>query len=260
VAQWTVDYNDWHSQSTADTWFWWNNQPGFNVHGGLAAAQSVGFEAYGMTNDPQFVSLAFSSSTDSVNNDYHLQAGSPAIAAGVNLSSLNLPGLDTDKDGNPRPSGMWDLGAYEYNTNYVAPPPGQPQPLPPPQGEPGPASVSLVFSNVVQTCTTKTKIDRATMTTNSVTTCKVKFSLVASNPGATTSSAFPILFWPGQSSVFSPSVNPWPAMKRVKALAENKSASIKFTGKFTGNQAGTYIYATDTNNNVLASSVIPAPE
>ncbi len=103
VAQWTVDYNDWHSQGTANTWFWWNNQPGFNIQGGLAAAQSVGFEAHGITSNPQFMSLAFSSSTNSVNNDYHLQSGSPAIGAGVNLSSLNLPGLNTDKDGNPRP-------------------------------------------------------------------------------------------------------------------------------------------------------------
>ncbi len=112
VAQWTVDYNDWHSQSTADTWFWWNNQPGFNVHGGLAAAQSVGFESHGITNNPQFVSLAFSSSTNSVNNVYLLQSGSPAIGVGVNLSSLNLPGLNTDKYGNPRPAsghGTWGL-------------------------------------------------------------------------------------------------------------------------------------------------------
>ncbi len=258
VAQWTVDYNDWHSQSTSDTWFWWNNQPGFNVHGGLAAAQSVGFEAYGITNDPQFVSLAFSSSTDSVNNDYHLQPGSPAIAVGVNLSSLDLPGLNADKDGNPRPSGMWDLGAYEYNTSYVAPPPGEPPP--PPQGQPGPASVSLAFSNVVQTCATKTTIDHATMTTNAVTACKVKFSLVASNTGGANSSALPILFWPGQGSVFDPSINPWPAVKRVKALGVNKTTVIKQTEKLNGNQAGTYIYATDTNNNVLASSVIPDPE
>ncbi|MGO9245693.1 MAG: choice-of-anchor Q domain-containing protein [Verrucomicrobiia bacterium] len=60
------------------------------------------------------MSLASNSSTNSVNNDYHLQSGSPAIAAGVNLGSLNLPGLNTDKDGNPRPaSGPWAIGAYQ---------------------------------------------------------------------------------------------------------------------------------------------------
>lgn len=122
VAQWTVDYNDWHSQNTADTWFWWNNQPGFNIHGGLAADQSVGFDAHGMTNDPAFVSLAYGSSVNSVQNDYHLQSSSTVIGAGANLSSLNLPGLNADKDGNPRPSlGSWDMGAYEYNTNSVPP-------------------------------------------------------------------------------------------------------------------------------------------
>jgi len=115
VAQWTVDYNDWHSQNTADTWFWWNNQPGFNIHGGLAADQSVGFDAHGMTNDPAFVSLAYGSSTNSLLNNYDLQSNSPVIGAGVNLSSLNLPGLDADITGMPRPAnGGWDIGAYQH--------------------------------------------------------------------------------------------------------------------------------------------------
>jgi len=43
--------------------------------------------------------------------DPHLGAGSPAINAGVNLSSF----FNTDKDGVARSaSGAWDLGAYEY--------------------------------------------------------------------------------------------------------------------------------------------------
>ena len=99
VAQWTVDYNDWHSQGTANTWFWWNNQPGFNIQGGLTAAQSVGFESHGITNNPQFVSLAYGSSTNSLQNNYDLQSDSPCIGAGVNLSSLNLPGLNADITG-----------------------------------------------------------------------------------------------------------------------------------------------------------------
>jgi hypothetical protein len=186
-------------------------------------------------------------------------ASSPCIAAGVNFSSLNLPGLNSDKDGNPRPSGMWDLGAYEYNTNYVAPPPPV-QPPPPPQGQPAPSSVTLTFSNVVQTCTTKTSIDHAAMTTNTVTTCRVRFSLVASNTGTTNSPQFSIVFWPGQGSVFDSSIDPWPVKKKVKALQERKAMSFKLTGKFTGNQSGAYIYATDTNNNVLTSTVIPDPQ
>jgi len=115
VAQWTVDYNDWHSQNTADTWFWWNNQPGFNIHGGLAAARSVGFEPHGTTNDPQFVSLAYGSATNSLQNNYDLQSNSPCIGAGVNLGSLNLPGLNADITGVLRPAnGNWDIGAYQH--------------------------------------------------------------------------------------------------------------------------------------------------
>jgi hypothetical protein len=113
---WTVDYNDWFSLDTANDWFWWNNPaPSFNIHGDLSAMQALGFEAHGQTNDPLFASLAFGSSTNSVGNDYHLQSGSAAIGAGANLSDLNLPGLNTDKDGKPRPTaGSWDLGAYQY--------------------------------------------------------------------------------------------------------------------------------------------------
>jgi hypothetical protein len=51
--------------------------------------------------------------------DPHLSAGSPAINAGVNLSSF----FNTDKDGVARSaSGAWDLGAYRYRQ------PGRPAP------------------------------------------------------------------------------------------------------------------------------------
>ena len=47
---------------------------------------------------------------------YKLQAGSPAIGAGVNLTSLGITGLDTDAAGVARPAtGAWDIGAYQYN-------------------------------------------------------------------------------------------------------------------------------------------------
>lgn len=52
--------------------------------------------------DPQFTNLAF--------GDYHLQATSPALGAGTNLSGS----FTTDRDGNPRPgAGAWSIGAYE---------------------------------------------------------------------------------------------------------------------------------------------------
>jgi hypothetical protein len=113
VPQWTVDYNDWHDAANGP-YFWWNNQPGFNLTGGLPVEQSVGFDTHGITGDPLFASLAFGSSTNSANNNYQLQSGSPAIGAGVNLSGLDLPGLNADIAGNPRPaSGPWAIGAYQ---------------------------------------------------------------------------------------------------------------------------------------------------
>jgi hypothetical protein len=51
--------------------------------------------------------------------DAHLSAGSPAINAGLNLSSS----FTTDLDGTVRPaSGAWDLGAYKYGVTDTTPP------------------------------------------------------------------------------------------------------------------------------------------
>lgn len=45
--------------------------------------------------------------------DLHLVSGSGPIATGVNLTSLGLPGLTVDRDGNARSStGTWTMGAY----------------------------------------------------------------------------------------------------------------------------------------------------
>lgn len=46
--------------------------------------------------------------------DFRVRVGSPALGAGENLSSLNIPELSTDLYGNPRPaSGAWSIGAVE---------------------------------------------------------------------------------------------------------------------------------------------------
>src|SRR5688572_6321498 len=51
--------------------------------------------------------------------DAHLSAGSPAINAALNLSSM----FTTDMDGATRPaSGAWDLGAYKYGVTDTTPP------------------------------------------------------------------------------------------------------------------------------------------
>lgn len=52
--------------------------------------------------DPMFVNAAA--------NDFRLQLGSPAINQGLTLTEAT-----TDKDGFTRPSGFYDLGAYEYH-------------------------------------------------------------------------------------------------------------------------------------------------
>jgi hypothetical protein len=54
-----------------------------------------------------------------VGNDYHQQAGGDGIDTGVTLSLVT-----TDKDGNPRPQGSYDIGAYEYTSPKPATPTG----------------------------------------------------------------------------------------------------------------------------------------
>ena len=71
----------------------------------MGSLQGFGWDAHSMTNAPIFVNAA--------GGDYHLQPGSPQVGAGANLTDLNLPGLNQDKDGNERPAiGPWTLGAY----------------------------------------------------------------------------------------------------------------------------------------------------
>jgi len=56
---------------------------------------------------------------------YTLQAGSPAIGAGLNLTSLGIQALDYDKAGIQRPAGStpWDMGAYQYQSGGPPAPP-----------------------------------------------------------------------------------------------------------------------------------------
>jgi hypothetical protein len=71
-----------------------------NVFFGNGAAPS-GFTNR-LTIDPLFVNLS--------GFDFHLRSASPAIQAGI-----NIPGLLTDQDGQPRPSGQpYDMGALQF--------------------------------------------------------------------------------------------------------------------------------------------------
>ena len=116
------------------------------------------------------------------------------------------------------------------------------------------------FSNVVQVCTTKTRIIKKTMTTNITTTCTVALDLVAQNTGVTNTPAFSVLLWVEQGSSFNPEAGASSISEKVKALRENASRAVKVRVKFNVSQAGSFIFATDTNRNVVASVEVPAPE
>lgn len=90
-----------------------NSSP-FYSSGALTLTQwkALGFDAHGVTGNPN------------LDANYKLQAGSAAIGAGVNLTSLGITALNSDKAGTARPSsGAWDAGAYQYSSaGSVAPP------------------------------------------------------------------------------------------------------------------------------------------
>jgi len=73
-------------------------------YNGVAAwVTGTGFDTHSVTSNPNLT------------GSYTLNAGSPAIAAGTNLTSLGITALNSDKAGIPRPaSGAWDIGAYQY--------------------------------------------------------------------------------------------------------------------------------------------------
>ncbi len=124
----------------------------------------------------------------------------------------------------------------------------------------GATVATFSFSNVVQICTTKSRIIKKTMTTNITTTCTVSLDLIAQNTGVTNSTAFSVLLWVEQGSSFNPEAGSSPLTEKVKALREDGSEAVKVKVKFVVNQAGTFIFATDTNRNVLASVEVPTPE
>jgi hypothetical protein len=108
-----VNYNDYYSDAPTQ-FYWFYDLPWADWMGGLPElTASNGWDAASITNIPQFVSLSGSWS-NSVANNYSITSG-PTIGAGINLSTLGLPGLNADINGqtNGRPtSGSWNMGAY----------------------------------------------------------------------------------------------------------------------------------------------------
>jgi parallel beta-helix repeat protein len=86
----------------------WGN-PTNTIQGGDSAVVSNN-----LTDDPLFV--------DAGSGDYRLKEGSPAIKAGVDLSSL----FTTDITGGTRPTGPFDLGAYAFGATAPSSPPPPP--------------------------------------------------------------------------------------------------------------------------------------
>ncbi len=118
------------------------------------------------------------------------------------------------------------------------------------------ATLGFVLTNVVQTC--KTRIIKKTSTTN--TTCAVNFNLTVSNTGVANTPSFYALIWLKQGTNFNQNVGVAFLAKKVKALKEGKSAKFRIRKSgVSGDQAGTFLFVTDTANNVLASAEIPSP-
>ncbi len=120
----------------------------------------------------------------------------------------------------------------------------------------GTSTVTFSLSGAQQTC--KTKINKKAATTN--TTCTVAFNLVVSNTDAAKTPKFSVLLWFGQGGVFNPATGAPALTKKVSVIKGDKSVKFKIKSKkLTGNQAGTFIFATDTGNNVLAFTEVPSP-
>lgn len=91
-----TDFNDFYLTTT---WI----QSGVSS-GSLAAWKvATGFDSNSITTNPKN------------NSDGTLQAGSPAISTGTNLTSLGITALNSDKNGVARPSvAAWDMGCCQF--------------------------------------------------------------------------------------------------------------------------------------------------
>ena len=97
----SINYNSYYSSFPSpfklkNTHYSWRNWRDLGYDANSSGPQSI----------PMYVNAA------DMTGNLSLRAGSPAIGAGTNLSSV----FKTDKDNSPRPqSGMWCMGAYELN-------------------------------------------------------------------------------------------------------------------------------------------------
>lgn len=95
-------------------------------------ASSTPNDRHSISGDPSFVSAG---------SNFHLNSNSPVINKGATLSLLN-----TDKDGVPRVSGSYDIGAYEYQSSEV--PPRDPASEPTPTAAFSPTALNFASQNI----------------------------------------------------------------------------------------------------------------
>jgi hypothetical protein len=120
----------------------------------------------------------------------------------------------------------------------------------------GTTPVTYSFTNIKQTL--KTDLDKKTGVTT--TNCTITVDLVVQNTGTAEAAKSSVLLWLDQWCAFNPSVGLASLTEKVKALKADKSVTIKIkTKKLTGDLAGTFIFATGTDTNILASAEIPSP-
>jgi hypothetical protein len=108
------------SQITAsDNNNYYQNPTGFRLGStfySYSSWQGLGFDTHGSNANPN------------LDSSYNLQAGSPAIGLGANLTNLGVPPLDSDRAGAARPGcsstcAAWDAGAYNYGAGNPPNPP-----------------------------------------------------------------------------------------------------------------------------------------
>jgi len=84
------------------------NPPSYSPRNASLIDENIGDPNYVNGGDPKFVAAYNNCITNAC--DFRIQAGSPLIGKGVDLSSV----FTTDKDGKSRPQGSaWDIGAYQ---------------------------------------------------------------------------------------------------------------------------------------------------
>ncbi len=123
ATAWSLNHDDYFYQLSAPIGMNYGEPAGAPWYGNFytlgTASSTFGWEANGITNNPQFVALTYGVSTNDYLNNYGLATNSPAIGAGTplaTLQALSLPGLTLDITGKTRTNynGGVDLGAYQH--------------------------------------------------------------------------------------------------------------------------------------------------